>query len=116
MSATKRLYADADGKNTAHRLVVELAPGGIYGDIVCESDRDAYCRTTCRASECEEGCVDPEVHPRERVDYCNIVEFIDDEGWQDTYDGPRTLLRSGWIVTYWNGYCYEWCYVGDEPR
>ena len=109
----QRLYPDRDGTTMAHRIVVEIEPGWHHTEIVCESDRDALCRTVCNASECEEGCVEPDAHARERVDYCNIREWIDDEGYEDTYGGGRRPFGSGWIKTWWQDGHFVWAYVTD---
>lgn len=106
-----RLFADADGTEMAHRIVLEIEKDWVTATVVCESGRDAGCRTGCIDPLCEgDGCD----HPRKRLDYCNVQTWIENDGWQDTHIGDCTLLRSAWITPVWQGDHFGWHYQIDR--
>lgn len=61
-----------------HTITLEFEVDGYWPRLTfkCNAAADARCRNLCSRDECEEGCVDPDNHPREPLGYCNEVEWL----------------------------------------
>lgn len=98
-----------------HRIALTLDTDGVHAEFACDEPSDARCHLTC-AFGCE--VCDDASHPREEVDYCNPIEFLDNMGlWYEQYIGEETEPRSGPIVFEWQrGEWYGWRYDDDATE
>lgn len=103
------------GNHTIHTLIDN---DGLTVEFVCHEDDHGPCRWVCGLA-CEiwtDVCL--ESHPRQRVGYCNPLEFInndDSEFWEKYCGEPNVEFRSGPIELIWdNGVdTYRWKYRDD---
>lgn len=95
---------------TSHAVTIRFDRIGITPSLrfSCQAGVDAECRTTCNASECEEGCVDPDGHTREPIDFCNVV------AWLEGSDDVETYIAGG-ATEITVPIDYEWSGVYDGP-
>ena len=101
-----------------HTVAFRLESGwGLRADVKCAAEPGAVCRTVCRHSACEEGCVEPETHVREPIDYCNVLAWLDGSGGsiEECYDGSDTIpVHDGPIRVWWDAPDeISWAYVED---
>ena len=92
-----------------HSVTVECERADFWPRLrfACHAPEGADCRTVCPNPECEEGCYhygEPG-HERERVDYCNNVEWLEnaDEVAGDIFGKPVTSITSSILISWENG-------------
>jgi hypothetical protein len=102
---------------SGHSIELQLdSRDGVTAKFVCHEDDHGPCRWIC-GLECpvwDSECL--EHHPRQRVDYCNPLEFVDNDDayWWEKYVGEETPARSGPIVFVWQSdEWYGWRYAED---
>lgn len=103
------------GNHTIHALVDN---DGLVIEFACHEDNHGPCRWTC-GLDCEtwgDECLNN--HPRQRIEYCNPLEFItnDDSEWYEKYVGePNVEFRSGPIDLIWipSVDTYGWRYADE---
>lgn len=78
--------------------------------MACTAPDDAFCRTYCDRSECEDGCTDIYGHERKPMGCCNLVDWMEDAGVMDSYEGKPHPASDGPIVVVWDGDHYAWWY------
>jgi hypothetical protein len=100
---------------SGHHIHLELNTGWLHARFSCHEPSGAECRRSCTRG-CEEITEHCRVeHEWENVDYCNLVTWLEESGtWDELYDGPKVLARSGQIATKWNGDSYTWSYAPDS--
>lgn len=92
-----------------HRIVWSISCAGVEGQLVCDADPDAWCRTYCTVCDVD-GCK----HPRTRSTTCNYADWIDNgEGTIDLYLGPQVPVRDGAVEFIWDGEGYCWRYAEE---
>jgi hypothetical protein len=96
-----------------HHVEWHLSRERVDGNVRCFAPEGAFCRLTCDQG-CEEWGPDHE-HPLTDSGCCNVVEFlVNGDSIEDVYDGPSTLLRSGFIEPEWQGDHYTWHYRDER--
>jgi hypothetical protein len=101
--------------------------GSVSGVVTCHEPQGAVCRSACQGwcdtwRECDY-CADTEHLPREGrhcahcgmdiadTGACEAAEWIENDGADDTYQGPTVPLRDGPIEFTWHGDHLTWAYA-----
>lgn len=106
---------------SGHRVTWVHERDQVYGSIICDEGEWGACRTICSegceswANVSEDGrshCTSNDVvHPMESCNYCNVVEFITNDGSvEESYDGPPAPVHDGPVTPSWDGDTYVWTY------
>lgn len=107
---------------SGHRVTWIHDGDSIHGRVHCDEGEYAPCCTSC-AHGCESWShVAPDgrthladgdvVHEMTGHAYCNVVEFITNDGSvAEFYDGPDVPVHDGPITPSWDGDAYLWSYA-----
>ena len=97
-----------------HEVTVGVGPyGALTLNFRCNEDSatDPVCHMVCDRSECEEGCVNPDMHPKRNFGECMVVTWLDNSDAEECVIGNRTSITLP-IRYDWHGEGVDWAF-GD---
>jgi hypothetical protein len=107
-------WAAKFARKATHAVAFTLSPTWYRSRFTCSGDPTSNCHLDCENSG---GC---EQYPCDHMPVdrstCNVVDWLEAEEAEDTYDGPETAARNGPIEIEWNGDGYVWHYATEAPH